>query len=231
MSGARERILEAARRHTRADLVARMDAYRPAVTPPAAGSDEVVAAFTAAATEADAVVVRAGTLADAIDALGPELEKGGGARVAVDVAADELAAILARFEERGIDAIDGAGAIEALATKLRELRTAEARRPAADALSAFDAVLSFADAAIADTGTLVFRPGSLDRRRLLALATHQLAIVRRPAIVADPWVLQDMDGPRGDLLLVTGPSRTADIEKQIVLGAHGPSRLTIAVID
>jgi L-lactate dehydrogenase complex protein LldG len=36
---------------------------------------------------------------------------------------------------------------------------------------------------------------------------------------------------RGELLLVTGPSRTADIEKKLVLGAHGPKRLIVLVVD
>jgi L-lactate dehydrogenase complex protein LldG len=36
---------------------------------------------------------------------------------------------------------------------------------------------------------------------------------------------------RGEMLLVTGPSRTADIEKKLVLGAHGPKRLVVLLVD
>jgi L-lactate dehydrogenase complex protein LldG len=36
---------------------------------------------------------------------------------------------------------------------------------------------------------------------------------------------------RGELVLVTGPSRTADIEKILILGVHGPKRLVVLLVD
>ena len=35
---------------------------------------------------------------------------------------------------------------------------------------------------------------------------------------------------RGEFVLVTGPSRTADIEKILILGVHGPKRLVVLVV-
>lgn len=43
------------------------------------------------------------------------------------------------------------------------------------------------------------------------------------AKLADP-------GFRGELVLVTGPSRTADIEKILILGVHGPKRLVVLLV-
>ena len=35
---------------------------------------------------------------------------------------------------------------------------------------------------------------------------------------------------RGEFVLVTGPSRTADIEKILILGVHGPKRLVVLLV-
>ena len=36
---------------------------------------------------------------------------------------------------------------------------------------------------------------------------------------------------RGEFVIVTGPSRTADIEKILILGVHGPKRLVVILVD
>ena len=43
------------------------------------------------------------------------------------------------------------------------------------------------------------------------------------ARAADPAV-------RGELVILTGPSRTADIEKILILGVHGPKRLVVLLV-
>ncbi|MGL6194698.1 MAG: LUD domain-containing protein, partial [Thermoguttaceae bacterium] len=35
----------------------------------------------------------------------------------------------------------------------------------------------------------------------------------------------------GEFLIMTGPSRTADIEKVLILGVHGPKRLIVFLVD
>jgi L-lactate dehydrogenase complex protein LldG len=36
---------------------------------------------------------------------------------------------------------------------------------------------------------------------------------------------------RGEYVIITGPSRTADIEKVLILGVHGPKRLVVLLVD
>jgi L-lactate dehydrogenase complex protein LldG len=80
--------------------------------------------------------------------------------------------------------------------------------------------------AVAETGTLVIR-GS--RRQFITSELHV-------AVVEGSRLLKNLDDMpfSGETLpfltLVTGPSRTADIERVLVLGAHGPRRLVVLII-
>lgn len=91
-----------------------------------------------------------------------------------------------------------------------------------------------ADYAIASTGTLAMlatreRPGSLT-----LLPPVNVILVHAERILPDLAMTIAAIGPEAiashRLALVTGPSRTADIEKRIVLGVHGPRELHVAVV-
>jgi L-lactate dehydrogenase complex protein LldG len=90
---------------------------------------------------------------------------------------------------------------------------------------------------LADTGTAVLMPRSHAERLLCYLPTVAVLVARADSLVAhlsDIWS-RLTEGAHdatscGELLLVTGPSRTADIEKKLVLGAHGPKRLIVLVV-
>ena len=91
-----------------------------------------------------------------------------------------------------------------------------------------------ADFAIASTGTLAVvstrdRPSSLT-----LLPPASLAIVQIDRVMANLAAVLAELGPGGvaanRLTLVTGPSRTADIEKRIVLGVHGPKSIHAIVV-
>lgn len=96
------------------------------------------------------------------------------------------------------------------------------------------AALTFAEAAIAETGTLVFPSSPTVPTLFNFLPLHHLAVVRSDDVVAymeDVW--QRFVGrplPRS-LNLVTGTSGTADIEGQNIRGAHGPRFLHIYLLD
>ena len=88
--------------------------------------------------------------------------------------------------------------------------------------------------AIAETGTLVLVSGAQTPTATFLLPETHVAIVRADQIVPameDAFALLRAEGalPRG-VSLVSGPSRTGDIEQTTVLGAHGPRRLHILLV-
>jgi L-lactate dehydrogenase complex protein LldG len=95
-------------------------------------------------------------------------------------------------------------------------------------------------AAIAETGTLMLTSGEGTPTTLNFLPDTQVVILRAGQVVAsyeDGWDLlraRSGKGPGGlprTVNFITGPSRTGDIEQRIQLGAHGPRRLHIILID
>ncbi|HUL91018.1 MAG TPA: lactate utilization protein C [Burkholderiales bacterium] len=104
------------------------------------------------------------------------------------------------------------------------------------AASANDAIgVTGAFAAIAETGTLVFASGPETPASGSLLPETHVAVVRSGRIVShmeDAFALaREAFGqlPRA-INFVSGPSRTADIDQTIVLGAHGPSRVHIILV-
>ena len=84
-----------------------------------------------------------------------------------------------------------------------------------------------ATAAIASTGSVLLTAGAAARRPILA-ATRVVVSVDRADIVRYPSDLAPHLGD-GDALILTGASRTADIEKQIVRGIHGSEELIVVL--
>jgi L-lactate dehydrogenase complex protein LldG len=90
-------------------------------------------------------------------------------------------------------------------------------------------------AAIAETGTLMLTSGPGTPTTLNFLPDTHIVVLRAGHVVAsyeDGWDLVRAKGamPR-TVNLITGPSRTGDIEQRIQLGAHGPRRLHVVLID
>lgn len=98
-----------------------------------------------------------------------------------------------------------------------------------------DAALAFAPFAIAETGSLVYAaakdtPPSWHFRPGLEIAVIGAADIH--ASWEDILVRLRRDGGLPSTLnLVTGPSRTGDIEQTLELGAHGPKALAILIIE
>ena len=91
-----------------------------------------------------------------------------------------------------------------------------------------------ADVAIAETGTILFRTGLNRSRLLFGLPPCRLTLVSRRSIVHNlsQAINAGLQLEESSLItLTTGPSRTADIEKRLVVGVHGPGRWFVILTD
>jgi L-lactate dehydrogenase complex protein LldG len=110
------------------------------------------------------------------------------------------------------------------------LRIRRGRAEAGDAVS-----LTPCFAAIGETGTLMLVSGPGTPKTLNFLPDTHMVVVNIRQVVAtyeDGWDRLRSAGamPRA-VNFITGPSRTGDIEQRIELGAHGPRRLHIILVD
>jgi L-lactate dehydrogenase complex protein LldG len=90
--------------------------------------------------------------------------------------------------------------------------------------------------AIAETGTLVVLTGEESPTATALLPDTHVAVVRADRIVpgmeeAFALVRRERGRLPRAVNLISGPSRTGDIEQTIVLGAHGPYQVHIVVLD
>lgn len=93
-------------------------------------------------------------------------------------------------------------------------------------------------AAVAETGTLVLRSGPTTPTTLNIMPESHIVVLKASQVTGSyeaVWrQLRDEQGqgsmPR-TVNMVTGPSRTADIAQKLYLGAHGPRRLHIVLVD
>jgi L-lactate dehydrogenase complex protein LldG len=89
------------------------------------------------------------------------------------------------------------------------------------------------DALIAQTGSVLVTSASAGGRALSVLPPHHVVLARRdqllPGLPEAFALIRQKHGAAYPSLIsfLTGPSRTGDIERILVLGAHGPKRLTI----
>ena len=105
--------------------------------------------------------------------------------------------------------------------------------PDAHDIFRFDAGISTAQAAIADTGTLIL-DSACERHRLVSLVPPvHIAVIKASAIVetlSDALTLLQKDKEISPAItFITGPSRTADIELTLAIGVHGPRELYVIV--
>lgn len=92
--------------------------------------------------------------------------------------------------------------------------------------------ISEADGLIADTGSVVLLPKESWSIPLLPQTHIVLASTERLVADMKTYFEEMQEGiSSSSILFITGPSRTADIEKILILGAHGPRELIVIILE
>ncbi|HYR59608.1 MAG TPA: LUD domain-containing protein [Chthoniobacteraceae bacterium] len=105
-----------------------------------------------------------------------------------------------------------------------------------DALEASDAGLTECESLVAQTGSACVTARSSGGRTLSVLPPHHIIVARKEQLVADLPAAYELLAQKYDASypsfvgFITGPSRTGDIERILVLGAHGPKKLTVLLV-
>ena len=99
------------------------------------------------------------------------------------------------------------------------------------------AALSYARLGVAETGAIVTWTGRANPGRNNLLPEDHLVLVNREDVVAtleDAWLRVRQELPTGTwprgITFTAGPSSTADVEAQLVMGAHGPRRWHVILV-
>ena len=96
-----------------------------------------------------------------------------------------------------------------------------------------DVGISGCDALVAQTGSIIVTNRSAGGRALSVLPPHHVVLARQSQFVRDLSegyaLVEKKYAPNYPSMIsvITGPSRTGDIERILVLGAHGPKKLTV----
>ena len=98
-----------------------------------------------------------------------------------------------------------------------------------------DAAVTAAAGAVADTGALILRPTAAEPRLMSLVPPVHIAVLKADTVftsLADAmregrWA----EGMPSNMLLVSGPSKTADIELILAFGVHGPKELVVLIVE
>lgn len=104
-------------------------------------------------------------------------------------------------------------------------------------LNGFDASVTWADAFVTDTGTCIVNSNREEVRIGTMIAEISIMLVRRSTLLdkladsADLFLRLLNNGGPSYTAYITGPSRTADIERVGAIGVHGPLELHVVLLE
>jgi L-lactate utilization protein LutC len=178
--------------------------------------DDLAERFATSLTAAHGEVHRAAGLDEALDLLGNVLAGLGAERAAANV-------------EPPLDGVDLAGRWPHIDWRMAV--------QGGDDLRAFyaaaDAGITGVDAALAETGTIVVSSGPGKSRLVPLLPPVHIALAPTSKLTTDlfTWTAGRSGAMPSALTLISGPSKTADIEQTMAIGVHGPKRLIVILYD
>lgn len=142
-----------------------------------------------------------------------------------EVAAGAKAAVVAQ----------GVGAFRQAVEAALSRAGCDALKPSREAAASADLGITGAELAVASTGSVLVRMGSDAPRVASLLPFHHLVILPEDRIVPgfeELFAAMPQHAlAASQTVLITGPSRTADIELSLVRGVHGPAQLTVLVVS
>lgn len=103
-------------------------------------------------------------------------------------------------------------------------------------LSGVDVGLTYGDLGLAETGTLVLSCPDEELRLATMVCEYHVCVLPKSKIYADGYEAEEqlrkfmLDAPNYTAF-ITGPSRTADIERVLSIGVHGPLELHILILE
>ncbi|MBO9633924.1 MAG: LUD domain-containing protein [Chitinophagaceae bacterium] len=106
-----------------------------------------------------------------------------------------------------------------------------------DSVATCDAAITSCESLIARTGSIVMSAAGASGRSISVYAPVHICIARTNQLVYDVkdgiQLVKEKYGPNFPSLVTfaTGPSRTADIEKTLVVGVHGPKEVYVFLVD
>ena len=161
------------------------------------------------------VVSEVESMRQALDYVVDLTRKQGGSSVAAPGLGESSAALAVLCEKNGL---------QFLAENLR------------DHIGHISTGFTLVDWGIADTATLVVDSKSEDLRIATMLSETHVAVLPKSRIVHDVGILEEelvrmMKAAPGYLAFISGASRTADIERVLTIGVHGPQQLHVLVLE
>jgi L-lactate dehydrogenase complex protein LldG len=99
--------------------------------------------------------------------------------------------------------------------------------------AAADVGISVATAALAETGTVVVATDAQTSRLTGLLPPVHLVLASTTHLTTDifTWTAQRPEALPASVTLISGPSKTADIEQTMAVGVHGPGRFIVILYD